>query len=192
MIINTGCRTDIPAFYSKWFINRIREGYVLVRNPYFEEKVTKYVLDSSVVDYIDFCTKNPCPMIKYMAELRNFNLFWYVTITLYGKDIEPNVPDRDIVIDGVKQLRSFSNNLFVGWRYDLIFFNDEFDASRHIKEFRDIASKLSGYVDCCVIRNIKCHDDASPLLIGNVKDFEVITLSKQVSYKKNFDQLSLF
>ena len=61
-------------------------------------------------------------MIKYMAELRNFNLFWYVTITLYGKDIEPNVPDRDIVIDGVKQLRSFSNNLFVGYKYDLLYF----------------------------------------------------------------------
>ena len=59
MIINTGCRTDIPAFYSKWFINRIREGYVLVRNPYYEDRVTKYVIDSSVVDFIDFCTKNP-------------------------------------------------------------------------------------------------------------------------------------
>ena len=56
MIINTGCRTDIPAFYSKWFINRIREGYVLVRNPYYEDRVTKYVFDSSVVDFIDFCT----------------------------------------------------------------------------------------------------------------------------------------
>ena len=151
MIINTGCRTDIPAFYSKWFINRIREGYVLVRNPYYEDRVTKYVFDSSVVDFIDFCTKNPCPMIKYMDELKDYNLFWYVTITPYGKDIEPNVPDRDIVIDGVKKLCSFPNNLFVGWRYDPIFFNNEFDAKRHIKEFRDIASRLGGYVDCCVI-----------------------------------------
>ena len=181
MIINTGCRTDIPAFYSKWFINRIREGYVLVRNPYFEEKVTKYVLDSSVVDYIDFCTKNPCPMIKYMAELRNFNLFWYVTITLYGKDIEPNVPDRDIVIDGVKQLRSFSNNLFVGWRYDPIFFNDEFDIDRYIMEFRDIASKLSGYVDCCVISFLDMYEkvkrNASDLIVPS-KD-EMIYLAKE-------------
>ena len=114
MIINTGCRTDIPAFYSKWFINRIREGYVLVRNPYYEDRVTKYVFDSSVVDFIDFCTKNPCPMIKYMDELKDYNLFWYVTITPYGKDIEPNVPDRDIVIEGVKKLCFFPNNLLVG------------------------------------------------------------------------------
>lgn len=309
MIINTGCRTDIPAFYSKWFINRVREGYVLVRNPYYEDRVTKYVFDSSVVDFIDFCTKNPCPMIKYMDELKDYNLFWYVTITPYGKDIELNVPDKDIVIEGVKKLCSFPNNLFVGWRYDPIFFNDEFDINRHIMEFRDIASRLSGYVDCCVIsfldmyekvkrnapdlrvpskdemiylakefvfigkeygisiyscsegdflscygvnvggcrskelvekylgyglnvsnvkpirdcscllgndigaynsclhfcrycyanydresviRNVKCHDDDSPLLIGNIKNSDIITLARQVSYKKDFDQLSLF
>ena len=66
-------------------------------------------------------------MIKYMDELKDYNLFWYVTITPYGKDIELNVPDRDIVIEGVKKLCSFPNNLFVGWRYDPIFFNDEFD-----------------------------------------------------------------
>ena len=83
-------------------------------------------------------------MIKYMDELKDYNLFWYVTITSYGKDIEPNVPDRNIVIDGVKNLCSFPNNLFVGWRYDPIFFNDEFDIDRYIMEFRDIASKLSG------------------------------------------------
>ena len=44
MILNTGSRTDIPAFYSDWFYNRIQEGYCLVRNPYYPEQVTKYVL----------------------------------------------------------------------------------------------------------------------------------------------------
>lgn len=57
MIINTGCRTDIPAFYSKWFMNRIREGYVLVRNPYYPSQITKYLLNPEVVDCIEFCTK---------------------------------------------------------------------------------------------------------------------------------------
>ena len=66
MIINTGCRTDIPAFYSKWLINRIREGYVLVRNPYYPNQVTKYNLSPEVVDCLAFCTKNPEPMLKYM------------------------------------------------------------------------------------------------------------------------------
>ena len=50
MIINTGCRTDIPAFYSKWLMNRIREGFVLVRNPYYPSQVTKYSLSPNVAD----------------------------------------------------------------------------------------------------------------------------------------------
>ena len=57
MIINTGCRTDIPAFYSKRFMNRIRVGYVLVRNPYYPSQITKYLLNPEVVDCIEFCTK---------------------------------------------------------------------------------------------------------------------------------------
>jgi hypothetical protein len=75
MIINTGVRTDIPAFYSKWFINRIRQGYVMVRNPYYPKKVIKYELNPNVVDCIDFCTKNPEPMLKYLDELKNYNTF---------------------------------------------------------------------------------------------------------------------
>ena len=64
MIINTGMRTDIPAFYSEWFANRLSSGYVMVRNPYNPKLVTKYVLDREVVDCIGFCTKNPAPMLS--------------------------------------------------------------------------------------------------------------------------------
>ena len=70
MIIQTGMRTDIPAFYSQWLVNRIRDGYVLVRNPYNPIQVTRYSLDPSVVDLIGFCTKNPAPMLKYMDCLK--------------------------------------------------------------------------------------------------------------------------
>ena len=59
MIIQTGMRTDIPAFYSEWLMNRIQEGFVLVRNPYNPTQVTKYSLSPEVVDLIAFCTKNP-------------------------------------------------------------------------------------------------------------------------------------
>ena len=63
MIINSGARTDIPAFYSDWFINRIKEGYVLVRNPYRQDWITRYELNTNVVDALAFCTKNPAPML---------------------------------------------------------------------------------------------------------------------------------
>ena len=69
MIIQTGMRTDIPAFYSEWLMNRIQEGFVLVRNPYNPTQVTKYSLSPEVVDLIAFCTKNPAPMLPFMERL---------------------------------------------------------------------------------------------------------------------------
>ena len=102
MIIQTGMRTDIPAFYSEWFANRIKEGYVLVRNPYNPMQVTRYSLSPEVVDLIGFCTKNPEQMLRYMELLKPYGMYWFVTITPYGRDIEPRVPKIDTVIESFK------------------------------------------------------------------------------------------
>ena len=72
MIINTGQRTDIPAFYSEWFSNRLKAGFVLVRNPYNPHSVTRYRLSPDVVDLIGFCTKNPAPMFRYIDLLQPY------------------------------------------------------------------------------------------------------------------------
>lgn len=145
MIINTGQRTDIPAFYSKWFINRIKEGYVLVRNPYYPTIVTKFLLNPDVVDVIGFCTKNPRPMFPYLDELKDFGQFWYVSITGFGKDLEPNVPPIDQVIEDFKFLSNKVGRNAIGWRYTPIIVNNKYTKEYHIKMFEHIASKLDGY-----------------------------------------------
>ncbi|MCR5564262.1 MAG: DUF1848 domain-containing protein [Gammaproteobacteria bacterium] len=145
MIINTGQRTDIPAFYSKWFINRIKEGYVLVRNPYYPTIVTKFLLNPEVVDVIGFCTKNPRPMFPYLDELKDFGQFWYVSITGFGKDLEPNVPPIDQVIEDFKYLSNKVGKNAVGWRYTPIIVNSKYTKEYHIKMFEHIASKLDSY-----------------------------------------------
>ena len=151
MIINTGMRTDIPAYYSKWFINRIREGFVLVRNPYYPNQVTRYSLTPDVVDVLEFCTKNPEPMLTYMNELKDFRQFWFVTITPYGKVIEPNVPDKEIVMDSFKKLSDIVGSRSVGWRYDPIFITDKYSLDFHKEAFEKMAENLSGYTDQAVI-----------------------------------------
>lgn len=98
MILNTGSRTDIPAYFSDWFYKRIEEGYVMVRNPYYPEQVTRYVLDPTVVDGLVFCTKNPQPMLSRLERLSAYDMFWFVTITPYGREIEPFVPPKEDVI----------------------------------------------------------------------------------------------
>ena len=151
MIINTGSRTDIPAFYPKWLINRIREGFVYVRNPYNPDQVTKYILDPNVVDCLAFCTKNPEPILKYIDEIDKFKQYWFVTITSYGKDIEPNVPDKEDVINSFIKLSNHVGINSVGWRYDPIFIGMGYDIDYHIKSFSKMANKLKGYTHDCTI-----------------------------------------
>jgi len=177
MIIQTGMRTDIPAFYSDWFANRLREGFVLVRNPYNPQSVTRYVLDSSVVDMIGFCSKNPAPMLRYMDLLRPYGQYWFVTITPYGKDIEPNVPDADTVLDTFRNLAEIVGPDSIGWRYDPIFLNKEWTPERHIEAFRHMAKKLKGFTHTAVISFIDLYDKVK----WNYPDAEEVPLSVQIT-----------
>ena len=124
MIIQTGMRTDIPAFYSKWFLNRLKEGYVLVRNPYDPLSVTRYRLNPDVVDLIAFCTKNPAPMLSQMDALKDYGQYWFVTITPYGRDVEPNVPDKEQVLEDFMRLSEIVGVDSMGWRYDPVLITD--------------------------------------------------------------------
>ena len=151
MIIQTGMRTDIPAFYSEWLCNRIKEGYVMVRNPYQPQQVTRYTFSPSVVDLIAFCSKNPAPMLSHMDLLKTYGMYWFVTITPYGKEIEPLVPDVEAVIDTFRQLAEITGPDSMGWRYDPIFLNETYTPEVHIQKFTQIAQALEGYTHTCVI-----------------------------------------
>ena len=158
MILNTGSRTDIPAYYSEWFNNRIREGYVLVRNPYYPSQVTRYSLDPVVIDMMVFCTKNPFPMFDSFALLEPFDTFWFVTITPYGKEIEPHVPDKERVMDSFLQLSELVGAGRVSWRYDPIFITEKYSVDDHIKQFEHMAGRLRGSTHQCVVSFIDLYE----------------------------------
>ncbi len=181
MIIQTGMRTDIPAFYSKWFLNRIKEGYVLVRNPYNERQVTKYRLAPDVVDLIAFCTKNPAPMLPYMNVLKPYGQYWFVTITPYGRDIEPNVPDKERVMDDFKKLSDIVGVDSMGWRYDPILVDDKHSVEWHITEFEKMTENLCGYTKSCVISFIDIYKKVERNFRGvrEVSKKDRITLGKE-------------
>ena len=182
MIINTGCRTDIPAFYSKWLMNRIQEGYVMVRNPYNPSQVTKYSLSPDVVDCLAFCTKNPEPILKYLDELDIYRQFWFVTITPYGKDIEPNVPDKEKVIDSFKKLSKHVGIDSIFWRYDPIFINDEFSVLKHIEAFGKFARELKGYTRDCTISFLDLYEKVK----RNAPDIKPPSKEEQIELAKAF------
>ena len=185
MIINTGCRTDIPAFYAKWLMNRIREGYVLVRNPYNPNQVTKYNLSPEVVDCLAFCTKNPEPMLSYLDELDKYKQYWFVTITPYGKDIEPNVPEKQKVIESFKKLSNHIGVDSIGWRYDPIFIGNGFDVSKHIECFENISRELKGYTHNCTISFLDLYEKVK----RNAPDIKPPTKEEQMEIAKAFARI---
>lgn len=107
MIISASRRTDIPTYYSEWFLNRIKEGYVCVRNPMNIHQISRIDLSPDVVDGIVFWTKNPIPMIDRLSELENYVYYFQFTLNAYGKDIEHNVPSKnDFIIPAFQKLSS--------------------------------------------------------------------------------------
>lgn len=185
MIINTGMRTDIPAFYSKWLLNRIKEGFVCARNPFDEHQVTKYSLSPDVVDCIAFCTKNPHPLISHLSELDIYKQFWFVTITPYGKDIEPNVPDKKQVIEDFKKLSEHLGVNSVALRYDPILINDKFDVEMHIKCFDKLLSQLKGYTNDCTISFLDLYEKVK----RNAPDLRPPNNDEQIRLAKAFAEI---
>lgn len=151
MIINTGMRTDIPAFYAEWFANRLKEGYVYTRNPYHPNQVTKYSLSPEIVDLIVFCTKNPAPMLKYLNLLKAYGQYWFVTITPYGREVEPNVPAKEKVLEDFRRLSKIVGADSMGWRYDPIMVTETYAVERHLADYERMAERLAGATHTCVI-----------------------------------------
>lgn len=163
MFINVGGRTDITNYYSEWLMNRIREGYVLSRNPLFPNKVYRYRLSPDVVDCIIFCTKNPAPMLDKIDEVRSkgFHVFFYVTITSYGKDIEPGVPDYHDVMETFKKLSDIVGKNNVGWRYDPVFISEKYTVEHHLKCFEEMTRELAPYTSFCIFSFVELYKKLS-------------------------------
>lgn len=170
MIINTGQRTDIPAFYARWFLKRLQAGFVCVRNPYNPSQVSRYRLSPDVVDCIGFCTKNPLPMLPYLDRLQDYGQYWYVSITPYGRDLEPNVPDKHLLLDAFRQLSQKVGKLRVGWRYDPILLTDRYTPEYHLRAFRTMAEALAGFTDTVVISFVDCY----PKVLQNFPELQAV------------------
>ena len=158
MILNTGLRTDIPGFFSKWFYNRIDEGFVYVRSPYAKNQIYSYKLNPELIDCLIFCTKNPKPMFQNLEKIDKFNQFWQITITPYEKEIEPNVPPVDDVLESFKYLSDKLGKEKVSLRYDPIFINEKYSLESHIESFEYIADALSEYTTEAVISFIDLYE----------------------------------
>ncbi len=152
MIISVSRRTDIPAFYSEWFFNRIKAGFVDVINPFNTKQANRISLKKEDVDCIVFWTKNPKPLMARLDELDGYNYYFQYTINSYGPDMEPNVPSKSKeLIDTFIELSKRIGKEKVIWRYDPIILTNKYSKEWHVKYFEYIAEKLHDYTRKCVI-----------------------------------------
>ncbi len=153
-----------------------------MRNPYNPSNVTKYRINPDVVDLIAFCTKNPSPMLTQMDILKPYGQYWFVTITPYGKEIEPNVPDKRQVIKAFEALSKTVGIDSIGWRYDPIFITEKYSPEFHLKAFEKMAKALSGYTNTCIISFI----DLYKKVIKNFPQARMVNKEERLTIGKAF------
>jgi hypothetical protein len=151
MIINASRRTDIPAFYLDWFINRLKEGYALVRNTMNPDYVMRVDLNRENIDCIVFWTKDPTEFLERQSFFEAYPYYFQVSLTGYDQTLEPFVREKDEIIASIIRLSKSIGKKRVVWRYDPILFTHRFDVAFHIAKFEELCRRLSGYTERCVI-----------------------------------------
>lgn len=152
MIISASRRTDIPAFYSEWFVNRLKAGYVYTRNPMNPTQISKIPLNTEVVDCIVFWTKDAAPMMDKLDTIDSMGYAYYFqwTMTPYGKDVERSLPDKEKIMDSFKALSYKIGSQRLIWRYDPIIINRQFPVEYHVQTFAKMCHSLTGYTHKCI------------------------------------------
>jgi len=172
MLVSASRRTDIPAFYSQWFLNRLKAGEVMIRNPFNAHQVSRVRISRQTVDFIVFWTKDPASMMERSAELDSYEIPYYYQFTVnpYGKDLEPNLPALKTRVEIFRALSGMLGKQRVIWRYDPIIITDKMDIEYHKTQFSRLAESFEGYTRRCVISFLHLYAKCRK----NLKNFSLI------------------
>ncbi len=153
MIISASRRTDIPALYPEWFVNRLLAQEVLVPNPYNRKKVSRIPLSPEVVDCFVFWTKNPEPMLPYlkMIDMLDYRYYFQMTVTDYNEDIEPNLPSTEESMASFVLLSERLGKERVDFRFDPILLTEKYSLAYHFEKFDMMCEWLHKYTTRCII-----------------------------------------
>jgi len=167
MILSVSRRTDIPAFYSDWFFERLKDGFVLVPNPKITQKIAKIELKPAKIAQISqnllgekkiemtgnlegivFWTKNPTSMMNRLSELGDIKYYFLYTLNAYPSSIEAGLPPLEKRIQTFKELSKICP---VIWRYDPILLADGIEIEWHKRQFKFLCENLKGHTKHCKI-----------------------------------------
>ncbi len=181
MIISASRRTDIPSFYSEWFINRLRENFVYVKNPFNANQISKIVLTPEQVDCIVFWTKNPEKLLVHLPEIERmgYNYYFQFTVTSYDSSIERGVPEKKIIIETFKKLFDRIGKDRIIWRYDPILLTEKYNITYHLRWYEYLANQLGEYTGKCIFSFIEMYKKCE-------KNLKAIQLDELNETKKQY------
>lgn len=153
MIISASRRTDIAAFHSEWFMEKVREGFVDVRNPFNARQIARVELAPESVDVFVFWTRNPGPLLPHMDELedRGFRSVFLVTVMDYPKCLEPATPAVQDAVETLSKLSERIGKNRIAWRYDPILLSSLTPGPFHAEAFSRLAERISPLVSRCIV-----------------------------------------
>lgn len=149
MIISASRRTDIPAFYPAWLLNRLRAGEAWF--PLRGNKVGHAALSPEWVDCIVFWTKNPLPLMGMLDEIARmgYDFYFQFTLTSYEKPMEQGLSPAERV-ESFHRLSKKLGRERVDWRYDPILLGGPYTVDHHLARFQTLCEKLRGYTARCI------------------------------------------
>lgn len=148
-VISASRRTDIPALYAKWFMNRVRDGYCHWVNPFGGQVYRVSLLPKDVLAIV-FWTRNSRRLHKHLKELEELvPSYFHFTITGYPRWLEPHTPPLESALRAFHELSDTLGPSRVIWRYDPIIVSDRTPADYHRRRFAELVAELEGFTDSC-------------------------------------------
>ncbi len=152
-VISASRRTDIPAFFADWFLQRLEDGYCEVANPFNPRQVSRIsLLPEDVIAFI-FWTRNPKPFAGAISQLieLSYKFGFMITVTGYPQWLEPDCPSVENAVSAFKELARQIGKESILWRYDPIIISQTLDFAWHINNFARLSRLLSPYTSRCII-----------------------------------------
>ena len=184
MILSVSRRTDIPCYYSSWFLNRLKAGYADYRNPVNHRQLYRVPLTPDIVDCIVFWTKDPAPMLEILPFLDSvgYRYYFQFTVTPYGHEIERNLRDKNAIINTFKALSKQIGAQRVLWRYDPVLIHENFTVNDHKKAFLQLCEHLCGYTRRVTVSFVDLYPKLKSPLVPALNPEQMAELAEFIGY----------
>ena len=176
MIISASRRTDIPAYYSDWFFNRLAAGFVKVANPFNPRQVREVSLRPQDVDCFVFWSKNSAPLLQRIGALQAYKFYFQFTLNPYDQDVEPGLPEKSELLKTFSVLAQAVGAARVVWRYDPIVVTPKYDIAWHKRSFATYCHALAGKTRRVVISFVDAYRGAA----AGLREFGAVSFTEEM------------